>query len=192
MLLAADGTPRLADFGMAHFAAASQLTQTGMLMGTVDYLSPEACQGEPIDERADIWAFGVLLFEMLSGQPPFGGDNLTARLTAILMQPTPDLAALVPSLPDGLLDLIYRMLEKDRQLRIPSMRQVGPSWRRCSRATWRPPRHPSGAARIVSPRPRRRQRPGATTCPPRPPRSLAARLSCAISPDCSMTQTSVW
>ncbi len=125
VLLAADGTPRLADFGLAHLAAASRLTQSGMLMGTVDYLSPEACRGEPLDERADIWAFGVMLFEMLSGQARFGGDNLTARLTAILTRPVPDLAALAPGLPDGLVDLVYRMLEKDRQLRVPSVRQVG-------------------------------------------------------------------
>ncbi len=125
VLLAADGTPRLADFGLAHLAAASRLTRSGMLMGTVDYLSPEACQGEPLDERADIWAFGVMLFEVLSGQAPFGGDSLTARLTAILTRPVPDLAALVPGLPDGLVDLVYRMLEKDRGQRIPSVRLVG-------------------------------------------------------------------
>ena len=125
VLLAPDGTPRLADFGIAHVATGPQLTQTGMLIGTVDYLSPEACQGEPLDERADIWAFGVLLFEMLSGQLPFGGDNLPARLTAILLQPTPDLAALATGLPDGLVDLVYRMLEKDREQRIPSVRLVG-------------------------------------------------------------------
>ena len=125
VLLAPDGTPRLADFGIAHVATGPQLTQTGMLIGTVDYLSPEACQGEPLDERADIWAFGVLLFEMLSGRVPFTGDNLTATLTAILTQPVPDLAELVPGLPDGLVDLVYRMLEKDREQRIPSVRLVG-------------------------------------------------------------------
>ena len=125
VLLAPDGTPRLADFGIAHVAAGPQLTQTGMLIGTVDYLSPEACQGEPLDERADIWAFGVLLFEMLSGRKPFTGGKLAATLTAILTQPVPDLAELVPGLPDGLVDLVYRMLEKDREQRIPSVRLVG-------------------------------------------------------------------
>ena len=125
VLLAPDGTPRLADFGIAHVAFGLQLTQTGMLIGTVDYLSPEACQGEALDERADIWAFGVLLFEMLSGRVPFHGANLTATLTTILTQPVPDLAELVPGLPDGLVDLVYRMLEKDREQRIPSVRLVG-------------------------------------------------------------------
>jgi serine/threonine protein kinase len=102
-----------------------RLTQTGILMGTVDYLSPEVCQGEPPDERADIWAFGVLLFEMLTGHLPFEGKSITAKLTAILTQPVPDLAQLVPDVPDALADLVYRMLEKDPQQRIPSVRLVG-------------------------------------------------------------------
>jgi predicted ATPase len=125
VLLALDGTPRLADFGIAHVAVGPQLTQTGMLIGTVDYLSPEACQGEPLDERADIWALGVLLFQILSGRLPFEGQSLTAKLTAILTQPVPDLAQLAPDVPDALADLVYRMLEKDRCQRIPSVRLVG-------------------------------------------------------------------
>jgi predicted ATPase len=125
VLLAADGTPRLADFGLAHLPTGSRLTQSGMLMGTVDYISPEACQGEVLDERSDIWSFGVMLFEMLAGCVPFSGDTFVARLNAILTQPVPDLAQLAPHLPDGLVDLVYRMLEKDRQQRIPSVRLVG-------------------------------------------------------------------
>jgi len=125
VLLAQDGTPRLADFGIAHVESDQHLTQTGVLMGTVDYLSPEVCQGKPPDERADIWAFGVMLFEMLSGRLPFEGTSLTARLTAILTQPIPDLAQFAPDVPDALADLVYRMLEKDRQQRIPSVRLVG-------------------------------------------------------------------
>ncbi|TEU18704.1 MAG: hypothetical protein E3J21_05315 [Anaerolineales bacterium] len=125
VLLAEDGTPRLTDFGIAHVADSPRLTETGILVGTVDYLSPEACNGEPLDARADIWAFGVLLYEMLSGERPFTGETLTAKLTAILRQPVPDLAQLAPSTPDTLVDLVYRMLEKDRQQRIPSVRLVG-------------------------------------------------------------------
>jgi predicted ATPase len=125
VLLAEDGTPRLTDFGIARVSDSPRLTETGILVGTVDYLSPEACNDESLDERADIWAFGVLLFEMLSGERPFQGENLTAKLTAILTQPVPDLVALCPNAPEALVDLIYRMLEKDRQQRIPSVRLVG-------------------------------------------------------------------
>jgi predicted ATPase/serine/threonine protein kinase/Tfp pilus assembly protein PilF len=125
VLLAQDGTPRLTDFGIAQLADGSRLTQTGILVGTVNYLSPEALSGEVLDFRTDIWAFGVLLFEMLTGKLPFTGNNITARITATLTQPVPDLTQYNLDIPKPLADLIYRMLEKDRQQRIPSMRQVG-------------------------------------------------------------------
>lgn len=125
VLLAEDGTPRLTDFGIAHLADSSRLTQAGMLVGTIGYLSPEACQGEPLDRRADIWAFGVMLYEMLTGELPFTGETLIAALNAILTQSVPDLAQRCPNAPDALVDLVYRMLEKDRYQRIPSVRLVG-------------------------------------------------------------------
>ena len=125
VLLAGDGTPRLTDFGIARVPEGPRLTQTGVLVGTPDFLSPEACEGKSIDERGDIWAFGVLLFEMLTGETPFPADNLTAKLTAILSQPVPDLAQRCPEAPEALVDLVYRMLEKDREQRIPSVRLVG-------------------------------------------------------------------
>jgi predicted ATPase len=125
VLLAEDGTPRLTDFGIARSLASPRLTETGVLIGTPDFLSPEACRGQALDQRTDIWAFGVLLFEMLTGETPFPGDNLTAKLTAILTQPVPELGRLCPDAPDALVDLVYRMLEKDRGQRIPSVRLVG-------------------------------------------------------------------
>lgn len=125
VLIAKDGTPRLADFGIAHMDSDQPLTQTGVLIGTVDYVSPEVCQGERPDERSDIWAFGVMLFEMLSGRLPFEGTSLTARLTAILTQSVPDLAQLAPEAPLALVHLVYRMLEKDPQQRMPSARLLG-------------------------------------------------------------------
>jgi len=102
-----------------------RLTQTGVLVGTPDFVSPEACEGKPIDERGDIWSLGVMLYEMLTGETPFPGDTLSAKLTAILTQPVPDLAQRCPDAPEALVDLVYRMLEKDREQRIPSVRLVG-------------------------------------------------------------------
>jgi predicted ATPase len=125
VLLAEDGTPRLTDFGIARVSDSPRLTETGVLVGTPDFLSPEACSGRALDERTDIWAFGVLLFEMLTGETPFPGDSLTAKLTAILTQPVPDLGERCPDAPEVLVDLVYRMLEKDREQRIPSVRLVG-------------------------------------------------------------------
>jgi len=118
--------PHLSDFGVARLPATPhQGSEPGLLVGTVHYVSPEACHGQPLDARADIWSFGVVLYEMLTAERPFGGDSLMAVLTAILTQPLPDLAQRRPDLPDALADLIYRMLEKDREQRIPSVRLVG-------------------------------------------------------------------
>ena len=129
VLLSEDGTPRLADFGLACLADDGDLTQTGALLGTINYLSPEACRGEPTDARSDIWALGVLIFEMLTGQRPFRGESQTATLHAVLTQSLPDLAELSAGLgrevPVALVDLVGSMLEKDPVDRIASMRLVG-------------------------------------------------------------------
>ena len=125
VLLATDGTPRLTDFGTARLLQSEGLTQSGMLVGTMAYLSPEACNGEKLDARTDIWAFGALLFEMLTNHAPFRGNNIAATLKAILTEPTPDLHRLRPDVSDALADLVYRMLAKDRQQRLPSIRLAG-------------------------------------------------------------------
>ncbi len=124
VLLAEDGTPRLSDFGLAH-APDQGLTEKGEVMGTIAYLSPEALWGRELDERADIWALGVMTYEMLAGQNPFWNDSAGATVTAILQKPLTDLEALRPDVPVALVDLVYRMLDKDREQRIPSTRRVG-------------------------------------------------------------------
>jgi serine/threonine protein kinase/tetratricopeptide (TPR) repeat protein len=125
VLLATDGTPRLTDFGVAHLSDRSRLTQAGSVIGTYAYLSPEACNGIELDERADIWSFGVMLFEMLTGRVPFQENSTAAILTAILTKPVPDLDRLRPGLPRPLIKLIDQMLQKDRDQRISSVRLVG-------------------------------------------------------------------
>ncbi len=124
ILLAQDGTPRLTDFGIARLTDSPTVTESGMLLGTVSYLCPEACDGKKLDARADIWAFGVLLFEMLAGQRPFTGETLSAILNAILYDSPADLHQYRPNLPPELIELIYRMLEKDRDRRIATARLV--------------------------------------------------------------------
>jgi oligopeptide transport system substrate-binding protein len=125
ILLTPDGALRLADFGLARLGDRPRLTQTGLLMGTVDYLSPEACEGKALDARADIWSFGVLIYEMLTGKRPFLRETLAATLSAILTQPTPNLTEQRHDIPEALAGLIDRMLAKDPQQRVPSVRLVG-------------------------------------------------------------------
>ncbi len=125
VLLANDGIPRLTDFGIAHVNKADNLTENGIILGTLSYLSPEACLDDTVDERSDIWSFGVLLFEMLAGEKPFPGKSFPTILHAVMQNEPLDLQELRPSLPNELVDLIYRMLVKDPEGRIPSIRLVG-------------------------------------------------------------------
>ncbi|MGF1504468.1 MAG: protein kinase [Anaerolineae bacterium] len=126
ILMTPDAVPKLTDFGIARFAQAEDSpTATGMVLGTYAYLSPEGCMGLPLDGRADIWAFGVVLYEMLTGQRPFTASSPGALIVEILKNTFPDPQDLRPDIPDGLNDLLYRMLTKQRDGRIPSVRLVG-------------------------------------------------------------------
>jgi len=139
ILLAKDGTPRLTDFGLAHIARYPPITTRGEVIGTFQYLSPEGCNRQPLDERADIWSLGVILFEMLAGERPFEGEGYPgAIVSAILNQPVPSLAAFRDDVPPPLDELLGRMLAKNRAARIPSMRLVGAELEAIMRGEERP------------------------------------------------------
>ena len=124
VLLAEDGSPRLTDFGLARLDS-STITRSGIMVGTYVYLAPEAFNGQPLDARADIWAFGVMLYQMLVGKVPFSGDTPGAIMLSVLTRATPDLETERADLPVALVDLIYRMLNKNMTQRVQTMRQVG-------------------------------------------------------------------
>ena len=125
VLIDDNGTPLLTDFGVARIGTRTRVTETGSVIGTYAYLSPEACMGEELDVRTDIWSFGVMLYEMLAGERPFEASQATAVLLAIMQKPLPSLAEVRPDVPPPLSDLISRMLEKDLNQRVPSVRLVG-------------------------------------------------------------------
>lgn len=124
ILIAEDGTVRLSDFGVAYFGDKERMTLEDNLIGTLDYLAPELFQGNTVDKRADIWAVGVILFEMLTGQSPFSGDSIGQILNHILKDNIPDIEALSPHAPLALVDLIYRILTRNPDERIPSIRLI--------------------------------------------------------------------
>lgn len=125
ILLAEDGTPRLTDFGLARIDQLPGLTEAGSILGTFYYLSPEAVENRAVNERSDIWSFGVVLFEMLTGRLPFDGDTPFEVVWAIKNQPLPVLENLRPGIPPALANLVRRMLRKDNPARVDSTRQVG-------------------------------------------------------------------
>ena len=119
VLLAADDTPRLTDFGLAFDAAATRLTQQGTLLGTLAYLSPEAVRGEEAGAAGDVWALGVMLLEMVTGRHPFMRASSGATLLAILAAELPPLDGVPPSLAE-----VIRRLVAPAPRRIGSMRQA--------------------------------------------------------------------
>jgi serine/threonine-protein kinase len=91
VMIAADGTPYLGDFGLTRHLSSTRMTATGMLIGTVDYASPEQIQGQPVDARADVYALAALAFRALTGQVPFPRENDMAKLWAHVNDPRPEL-----------------------------------------------------------------------------------------------------
>ncbi|MCW8137314.1 MAG: serine/threonine protein kinase [Planctomycetota bacterium] len=81
------GTPKLMDFGLATLAGADRLTKTGTLLGTPAYMPPEQAGGEHVDERADVYALGAVLYHCLTGQPPFDGGSAMELVRRVLMEP---------------------------------------------------------------------------------------------------------
>ena len=125
VLLAEDGSVRLTDFGMASLRGAAPLTAKGAVLGTLPYMSPQGFMGDAPSPSYDIWALGVMLFEILGGEKPFKGETLTDLIHSIFGEQAPDLARLRPDLPAALVQLTASMLQKEPEQRIPSMRQVG-------------------------------------------------------------------
>ncbi|HTL05729.1 MAG TPA: bifunctional serine/threonine-protein kinase/formylglycine-generating enzyme family protein, partial [Gemmatimonadales bacterium] len=125
VLIEADtGRTLVTDFGIARTAEGGSLTATGMVVGTPAYLSPEQVTGEPSDHRADIYALGVVGYEMLAGQPPFMAPTPTAVLLKRLGGPPPSLAKLRPEAPQELRDAIEGMLAADPKQRFQNASDV--------------------------------------------------------------------
>ena len=112
------GRALVTDFGIARTAEGASLTATGMVVGTPTYLSPEQVTGEPSDHRADIYALGVMMYEMLAGQPPFTGATPTAVLMKRLAGPPESLRKVRPEVPPVLAELVDACLATDPNERL--------------------------------------------------------------------------
>ena len=134
-----DGKAKVLDFGLAkawtasddpHSGSAPALSQSptlahtgtaaGLILGTAAYMSPEQARGKAVDRRADIWAFGVVLYEMLAGRRLFGGETVTDVLASVLTH-QPDFAALPKTIPDHVEELLRRCLVRDPHDRLQSI-----------------------------------------------------------------------
>ena len=124
VLLDKDGKPKLADFGVARLEEGTRMTRTGTQVGTPYYMAPEAWGGKPLDAQADIWSLGIMLFEMLAGQVPFNGDTPLAVMSQVSTAPLPNIKKLRGDIPAGLIQIIKRMLARDKKRRYATMREV--------------------------------------------------------------------
>ena len=124
LLVAADGTTKITDFGIAtavRAAQATHLTETGMVMGTAMYVSPEQATGAPVDDASDIYSLGVVAYECLAGHPPFTAREPLAIAFAHKHEPVPPLP---PEVPPPVSDLVYHMLAKTPPERPAGVRAV--------------------------------------------------------------------
>jgi serine/threonine protein kinase len=136
-----DGTVKVLDFGLAKalqpevadpnlslsptISLTAAATQMGMVIGTAAYMAPEQAKGRPVDKRADVWAFGVVLFEMLTGDRPFKADDVSLTLARVLDR-EPDWDALDADLPPALRVFLERCLAKDPKERVRDIGERSP------------------------------------------------------------------
>lgn len=126
LMVSRTGEVKLLDFGVAKAATNLRHTRTPALTGKLAYMSPEQISLEvQLDQRSDLFSLGVTLFELVAGQRPFSGANEFLLLNAVLNAPAPDLRSLVPSTPEGLIELIERAMRKDRTQRFKDAAEMG-------------------------------------------------------------------
>lgn len=151
VIITTHGTVKLLDFGLAKFAGESGPTQPGQMMGTVAYMSPEQVEAKEIDARTDIWSAGVVLYEMLAGSRPFGGDTIPAAALAILHGEPAPIEQHLPDLPPDVVGIIRRCLRKAPADRYPDSSVLLEDLKSARDAL--APTQPTGARRRVWARP---------------------------------------
>ncbi len=117
VMVTARGTVKILDFGIARREGQARRTRSGARLGTVAYMAPEQVRGEAVDARTDLWALGVVLYEMLTGRHPFLGASETATIYAILEREPPPAASVRPDVPPALAAVLERLLAKAPEAR---------------------------------------------------------------------------
>jgi serine/threonine-protein kinase len=134
IMVLADGPVKITDFGIARMRASSdELTQSGMMLGSPKYMSPEQVIGKRADHRSDIFSLGVILYEMLTGGAPFSGENVTALMYQIVNFAPPVPSAVNPAVPELLNFIVAKMLAKPLEERYQTAQELANDLRSCER-----------------------------------------------------------
>jgi serine/threonine protein kinase len=134
IMVVAEGPVKITDFGIARMRAANdELTQTGMMLGSPKYMSPEQVIGKRADQRSDIFSLGVILYEMLTGGAPFNGENVTALMYQIVNFAPPTPSVVNPAVPELLNFIVAKMLAKPLEERYQNAQDLAHDLRNCER-----------------------------------------------------------
>jgi len=126
-----DGHIKITDFGIARMESASVRTQTGMVLGSPKYMSPEQVMGKLIDSRSDIFSLGVMLYEMLTGKAPFVGENVNAIMYQTLNSIPPPPSSVNPAVPEMLNFIVAKALAKNLDDRYQTSKELVNDLRAC-------------------------------------------------------------
>jgi serine/threonine protein kinase len=168
---------KVMDFGLAKLKGSLKLTKTSSTVGTLAYMAPEQIQGEQVDARSDIFSFGVVLYEMLTGHMPFRGEHEAAMMYSILNEEPESLNKYLPDVPSELLHVLNRALEKDPEERYQTVHDMLIDLRRLKKETTRVVRPSEGLPGLM-------QKPS-EGLPRRPKRRLAIILVSSIVVVCA-------
>jgi eukaryotic-like serine/threonine-protein kinase len=166
VLLNGDGRAKVTDFGIARSQDVEQgMTQTGTVVGTSHYIAPEQARGDPVDEQSDVYSLGAVLYELLTGEVPYPGDNFVAVAMRHLHDPVPDVQERRPDVPSRLAAVVERALQKEPADRFPSMKAFSRALEGCLADLEGPGaqdptlivRRPPPVPKVRPPRPRRRR-----------------------------------
>ena len=119
--LTTDGTVKVVDFGIARIADAANMTQTGLVLGTPSYMAPEVLEGGRVDHRADMWAVGILLYELLAGKRPFDAQTIPSLIYRIVHDSPAPLDATALGIPLALCDVAKKALARQPDDRFPDL-----------------------------------------------------------------------
>ncbi|MDX1978931.1 MAG: serine/threonine-protein kinase [Bryobacteraceae bacterium] len=152
VMICASDRVKVMDFGVAHIVGAESHGLTGQFTGTPLYMAPEQITGAGIDWRCDLYSLGVLLFEMLTGEPPFRRNHDFAVMRAHVEDPPPPASQLMPALPRGIDQVLGRALAKDPALRYQSAAEFRENITRCLTAPAAPTHAPASRRSLLAPK----------------------------------------